>query len=402
MKYTINQIHDILYKKTLEVYDVFKDFFDEPYVDLQIIQADAFKTILRDYMSNIQGSGEEGYEITNEDFRNLEASMNDIKSLIYIWWPNVTVTNENDKSVVIQDLYAKIEVRLDGTIPPEYIGFTLNRATYPAQQFESNYLHSHIREIPKNNFSTFMSPCLGSGPIKDTILTLKNESSEEMWMLFCEELSMYVTVESLNGGPWKHLENIGALEELGSHTGYDFNKASRDVFAIEFPGNENLRGFLKYYLEKGHLQLSFMNGKFTCSMPYHEYIIDVSNAFIDYFNSHLKTTKEALELYYSHELLYSVIFDNGKFYKQGNNVSTQSLYAYQDKFVLTFKGKCITTKILESSDSNVLHTVTIIDNSFAMFVLKRILRTINYKYRNGYNERRDQNPSTVGKRVIYI
>lgn len=401
MKYTINQIHDILYKKTLEVYDVFKNFFDEPYVDLQVIQTDAFKIVLKDCMHNIQGSDEEGYEVTNEDISNLKASMNDIKSLIYIWWPNVTVTNENDKSVVIQDLYAKMEVRLDGTIPPEYIGFTLNRATYSSQQFESNYLHSHIREIPKYKFSTFMQPCLGNGPIKDTILTLKNESSEEMWMLFCEELSMYVTVESLEGGPWKHLENIGALKALTSHTGYDLNKASRDAFATEFPGKENLKGFIKYYLEKGHLQLSFMEGKFTCSMPYHEYIIDVSNAFIEYFNNHLRTTKSALGFCYSRGLLYSVLFDNGKFYKQGNNVSAQSLYAYQGKFVLRFKGKDITTKILESPDPNV-HTVTILNNGFAMFVLKSILRTINYKYRNGYKERRDQDPSTVSKRVIYI
>lgn len=402
MKYTINQLHDILYQRTLEIYDIFKNFFGEEYVDLQVISADHVKTIMRDFLSlnHIQGTDEEGYEMSKRYIDGLVASVEDIKSLIYVWWPAVTVTNENGKSIDIQDLYAKVEVKLNGQIPFEYIGFTLNRATYSARQFESNYMHSHIKEIPKSNLSTFMTPCLGIGPIRDTILTLKSNYDEAIWMLFCEELSLYVTVESLKGGPWKKLENVGASNELLSHTGYNFEKAISEVFLREFTIG-NLLGFINYYLKKGHLQLSFINGKFTCSMPYHEYIIDVSNAFIDYFNNHLHTTKEALSKCYTDNLLYSVLYNNGKFYRGGDCISQQSLDNYQHKFVLRFKGKNIYSRIIAPSNTDV-HPTTIINNTFAMFVLKNILRTINYRYRNEYNERRDQDPSTAGKRVIYL
>ena len=217
MEYTVNQLYQHLFEKPLSIYDTFKGFFGEDFVDMQSKNPSSIKEYLFAKICDeefiIKGSKEEDFnipfEVSDEQLEELEAVSENKRFIIYVWWPRVTVTNEYDKSVNIQDLYAKIEIQNDGCIPYECCGFRLNRATYTREQFVSDYLHSHIRAIPKNDFTKFMEPCLGTGPIRNTIVTLKNNYDETTWMLFCQELSVYVTVESIIGGPWRRMENIG-------------------------------------------------------------------------------------------------------------------------------------------------------------------------------------------------
>lgn len=410
MVYTINQLYDYLYQKVNSVYDVFKDFFGEGNVDLQRnIFEDIFKRRLGITLSNfgykVLESAENGfdipYEISDAQIAEIEHEYSDRKSIIYVHWNNVTVTNEHDKSVEIQDLYAKVDVQMDGRIPYENVGFLLNRATYTREQFLSNYLFSHIQYIPKSDFRQFLPPCLGRGPIKETIATLKNEYDEVTWMLFCQELSMYVTVESLAGVPWKYLEEIGNTDKLLSHTDYTTD-ASKLLFLSLFSADK-LKEFIKYYLEHGHLSLSFVNNKFTSGLPYYEYIIDVSNSFIDFYNKYLKLDERQLKSCYDKGLLYKSLVKNGKFYKNAEDQArVQNLDNYQNKPVLTFKGRMITTTIIDTDFTEATLT-TIINNSFAMYVLDHILRTINFRYRNEYNkESREADITSTYQRVCYI
>ena len=176
------------------------------------------------------------------------------------------MTNENDKSIIIQDLYAKIELDAKGNIPTEDRGFTLNRATYPMEQWVCGYMHSHISNIPKGNLTSFQSPCLGTGPINNTVLELKNNCDSTEWMLFCQELSMYVTVESLRGGPYIRMETIGSKRQSSDYT--DFKLTSRSIREVigsywipqdkrEY-FNSIYSGFIPYYLEHGHLPDVYM------------------------------------------------------------------------------------------------------------------------------------------------
>lgn len=415
MLYTINQVYKKLYQRSLDVYDVFKNFFGEEYVDYQLdlMYNSHRECIVRrlqelgvpiEDVNNLDSS----YEISDSIIQELEKYCSSFKVNIYVWWPNVTVTNDNGRSIHIRDLYAKVTVQLDGRIPYEYRGFGLNRATYTKEQFLGDYLHSHVPNIPKSNFEEFQLPCLGRGPIGDTILTLKRSYHEITWMLFCQELDMYVTVESLEGGPWKRLENIGTTKPLWVYIGYDDN-ASFDIFTTVF-SFEQLQNFIKYYLEKGHLSLSFKEGNFCCGMPYYEYIIDISNAFIDFFNKYLKRDRALVIRCYKRNLLKNTIVANGKFhqYKDSNEdlPPSYNLAYYRNKKVLTFKGKDILTTITEEENSapSDLTLTTVIDHKLAMAVLYRILRTINYRYRNEYYHTKfgsSQNATTY-KKVCYI
>ena len=351
-------------QKVSDAYGVFKNFFGEEYVDLQ--------------------SDSSNYAI-------------------YVWWPKVTVTNEHNKSIVIQDLYAKIVIQSNGLIPFEYCGFKLNRATYSIEQFLSNYLHSHIQEIPKHDFSEFGSPCLGTGPIGRTIQTLKTDFDEAEWMLFCQELSMYVTVESLFGGPWKHLESVGVSRQLTGYNSFSFRSANPGNF-LSFFSMDNLKAFFRYYLKHGHLVIAYRNSEFVCGMSYYEYIIDVSNAFISFYNNHLKADRRKLELMFRANLLNSVQVRDEKFYSiSGDGSNIQNIDRYKNCFVLKFKGKDIFTTITDSSSSETF-TTTVISNKVAMFILRNILRTINYKYRNEHNSNTagQQSSAQTCQRTVYL
>lgn len=410
MQYTINQLYNHLYHNINTVYDTFKGFFGEDYVDLQLqdveknikIRIEVFLEELGIKNKNTEAKENDLYEISDEDLSSIEQRFDFLKAFIYVWFPRVTVTNEYNRSVDIQDLYAQIVIKQDGRIPLENYGFKLNRATYPIDQFLCNYMHSHIEYIPKSNFTQFMSPCLGRGPIQKTIGSLKMEYDEVMWLLFCQELSMYVTVESIAGGPWKRMEIIGRRDTMTDYSGYKLYNNYITRFSPQL-STQDIKNFTVYYLNHGHLSISYRNGKYICGMPYHEYIIDISNSFINYFNNYLATDEDKLYNFYSIGILHKAILVNNVFYRAEGSNRNANVDQYRNKKVLKFKGKDILTTINDVSDNNSF-TVTIISNDIAMYILNGILRTINFRFEDGKdnNTEGSQEPSSTNQRVIYL
>ena len=411
MQYTLDQLYRHLCQKIDNTYLVFQNFFGEDYVDLQMKRNPA--VIKQNIVRELENKGisytkdtntqEKLFEVSNWQLASLHNTIAVGRAVIYVWWPTVVVTNEHDKSVVIQDLYAKIEINSDGTIPYECAGFLLNRATYTKTQFLSDYMHSHIQGIPKRDFSNFLRPCLGTGPIRETIASLRNDYDEVTWMLFCQELADYVTVESLHGGPWRRLEEIGSNSTVAFGNNYDFSFASITYFLKVF-SKDQLRDFIQYYLQHGHLVLSFRNGRFTCSMPYTDFIVDISNAFIDFYNLYLKSTAVRRQTCFDRTILRNVEIRNGLIYyvtgRYNNNPANISYY--QGQHVLTFKGKDITTTITEEEGQEQAESVIIVDPPVAMHILGHILKIINYRYKNGYKHRTDKETATTGQRVCYL
>ena len=408
MEYTINELFDRLSEKVYTIRDTFIGFFGEDFVDLQEGNSIlSFKKSLSSILENRYNlkprvdmvDHNAYYDISDADMSSLTGLVANYKWTIYVWWPSVTVTNENNRSVTIQDLFAKIEVGINGRIPYENHGFLLNRATYSKAQFLSNYMHSHIACIPKGDFTCFKSPCLGFGPIRETILTLKNGYDEALWMLFCQELSMYVTVESLAGGPHRRMEYIGstsksivplALDIIGSYSPFTQSGFTYD----------ELEEFIKYYLQHGHLSLIFKEGRFQCGLLVFDYVLDISNAFIDFYNEQLSEGQSQLTKCFSKGLLIEVQAAQGKFYRNNDsNASTLSIASYRDKLVLIFKGREIRTTIIEDNEEKTTLT-NILNPSFAMHILHYILSIINFRFQNGNNK--SNNIASAYQRVCYI
>ena len=288
---------------------------------------------------------------------------------------------------------------MGGEIPYESLGFYLNRSTYSKVQFDSNYMHSHICSIPKGNYNTFQAPCLGHGPIRGTIGTLENENDETTWMLFCQELAMYVTVESLRGIPYNKLENIGYHDVEMEANNYRLcnNDAGRVQFALHrIDPQLNIHDFMKYYAGHNNLSFNYVDGRYTIGIPCYDYMLDVSNAFIDFINSK-HYTPEQYERVIEGGTLNRCLAAGGKFYvcKESSDTSDDS-----GAFVCKFKGKDIYLKIVYENAQEAQETL-ILTNDIAMPILYEFLQIINYEYKGKRFGRKKTSP-TAYKSVYFL
>lgn len=306
-------------------------------------------------------------KIANSNFNNIS---------ILVHFPHVRVTNEHDKYVDINHLWAKIKITSDGTMNGF---FALNRSEYQAVHFISEYMHSHISHIPKDNLAKFQHPCTGSGPINDTMSSLHREFNSDLWQLFCLELSKYVTVESIAGRPYNYLENIGAY---GPNAGISSFTVYNHLGGWDYSttGCDKLKEFVKYFVQGNHLKFNYVNGSYSIGMSFVEFIVLISNEFIKWYNEQFNDKKMiyTLEDLKRYRIVRECIINNGKIYYNSNR-EINNLTSYIGKRICTFKGKEITLNIVDISEVN--HNKSIIlDPQTALFILNQILKVLNYRY----------------------
>lgn len=401
MQYTVDELRHELFSNVYDAYAIFKNFFGEEKTDLQNVPSD---TNIVNSVYSCTDIGEIDpdipFELSESDLITIKSRYRDTTLNILVWWPEVTVTNEHDRSVTIYDLYAKVELRADGTIPAENRGFQLNKATYTGKQFASGYQHSHTPSRsyrdPSEPVAKWQNPCLGSGPILSTITTLKADYDEMTWMLFCEELALYVTVESLEGVPYIRLESIGGTKQDYEFRDFMENEYKRlhETIHIEKYGSFRniIKEFVLFYLHNGNLSLNYCDDSFTPGMPFYDYIIDLSNSFIAWVNKYC--TQEQLNDFMQHKVLYSRIIKNGTFMLPAT-ASEAEIQRYNGMRMLIFKGQEITLNIIPDTLDDENPITTLINPWIAMFILQNILRIINYRFTNGHTTNTAEHSNTA-------
>ena len=405
IKEGIGKLYESLMEKPLKVLHIFNDFFGEDMVDMQgYSNLSGFgMSICLDPISaycerQLVDMSTDEWEL-NKDLPITELSaplvnkvlnafenpivkdkmsktkLNSIFILVH--FPHVRITNENDRYVDINHLWAKVKVLYNGTLNG---GFTLNRSEYTMLHFMSNYMHSHISNIPKDDFTRFQSPCTGSGPINATIATLNRDYDEDMWNMFCLELSKYVTVESIAGRPYKYLEKLGTGNmETGIDRFVTYLSPGYYGRALSY---DKLKEFVRYFINSKKLKFNYVNGSYSIGMSLIEFIVLISNEFIkwynDQFNKEELTTKFA-ELK-REGILKECIIDNGKIYydKGRNNVNNYAQYI--GKKVCMFKGREITVDITDIAEVRNENKSIILNTHTALYILATILKVLNYRY----------------------
>lgn len=297
---------------------------------------------------------------------------------ILIHFPKVKVTNEHDRSVDITHLWVKVELSLDGTINGT---FQMMRSELTFEQFVSGYSHSHIHYINADNFDSWSDPCLGSGPIRNTIASLSIQFSEEMWSLFCLELSKYVTVESLAGVPYMYLERIGVRDSATAHE-------------IQFPLDYTVRylssfepfiaAFIPFILKKKPFGFNFFNDSYGIAMSDRDLFVTLSNLFIEWYNSLPAERQTPRERLFSEEILIKgKCIGNKLYYLRSSNYNTESNYnELIGRSLFRFKNKTITfniTNIVKTVDDDP-NVAIFLNKTMVAIIVNRILRTINNKY----------------------
>ena len=402
----IEELYNSLMDKPFRVLSIFNDFFGEDKVDMQgYLRLDEFKSWmnmepLSAYIpsSNIVSMDNNDWSIyrtqtiTDLPEDQVEKVVNGLTNItvkeiignvvfgeifILVHFPHVRVTNEHNKFVDINHLWAKVRVMYDGTLSGR---FTLNRSEYTLLHFRSHYMHSHISSIPKSDFTQFQNPCTGSGPINGTISTLNRDYDEDMWNMFCLELSKYVTVESVAGRPYHYLEKLGTNDmQAGEDKFITYlfpNYCVNDILSDKF------KEFVMYFINSKKLKFNYVNGSYSIGMSLIEFIVLISNEFIkwynDQFNKGKLTTK--FEDLKKHGILRECIIDNGKIYYDRSINNANNYAQYIGKQVCMFKGKEITVDITDITKVGNENKSIILDTQTALYILTTILKVLNYRY----------------------
>lgn len=403
---SVHSLYNAIMDKPLQVLSIFNDFFGADKVDMQgawsedrlrsWLEVEPITSYLCRGNSNIASSDWSAYstksimDLSQSEFERALSSLfyedtiaNIVDSefsdiFILVHFPHVRITNEHDRCVDINHLWAKIEITSKGTMSG---GFALNRSEYQAVHFMSDYMHSHVSSIPKDNLTRFQSPCTGNGPINSTMISLHREFDSDLWQLFCLELSKYVTVESIAGRPYKYLERIGTGNmDIGISPFTVFNVPR--YWSTSIGGQDKLREFVKYFVQGNHLKFNYVNGSYSIGMSFIEFIVLISNEFIKWYNEQFNDKKitatfEDLKRSY---IVRECIISNGKIYYSNRRNNVNDLASYVGRRVCTFKGVDITLSITGISEVNNENRSIILDPQTALFILNQILKVLNYRY----------------------
>lgn len=402
----IEELYDSLMNRPLRVLSIFNDFFGEDKVDMQgYWSLDRFKSWLKieslatyipdgDTVSMnkddwsmyktlaITDLPEDQVEKVVNVFTNatVKGGVGDAKFngiFILVHFPHVRVTNEHNRFVDINHLWAKVKIMYNGTLNG---GFTLNRSGYTMLHISSGYMHSHISSIPTGDFTKFQSPCTGSGPINSTISTLNRDYDEDMWNMFCLELSKYVTVESIAGRPYNYLEKLGTNN---METGVDrfITYLSPDYYGSVITPDKS-KEFVRYFISSKKLKFNYVNGSYSIGMSLIEFIVLISNEFIKWYND--RFNKEEFTANFAElkrrGILKECIIDNGKIYYDKGVDNVNNYAQYIGKKVCMFKGREVTIDITDIAEVRNENKSIILNTHTALYILAIILKVLNYRY----------------------
>lgn len=407
----IQERRNIVCSHQNEVINLLKDYFTEELTDVTYINSDndLLNMATRVPLSNFAYSVVRNTGYRDKTIMNLTSSGNAVPNQInqiledvlkeftafidgfilqnslaylYIRFPKVTVTNEDDKSVDIDELYVLVPINGNGTLK-RY--FSMVRSSYPIIQWLSGYSHSHLPSISIDRTPHFAYPCLGKGPIGPTQANLKDEFNIDMWGLFAFELEKYVTQESLLGGPYIKLESIGRSREATEIKLY-----YRDVLGFSCD-NIDFKDFLKSYCSHTYLNVSYKEGQYSLGITDVNFVISLSDYFIKWYNN-----KVSEGVYYNtlislinSGILNKVIIDGNKVYSNAIIKNIESIQSLEGSHLtmstgsdkdFIFKGKPVTLHINGNLNIKSKNYTLLLNTDICSYMITKILEIINNKY----------------------
>lgn len=368
---TIDELKDKYYTPTESVntvYDIFKDFFNEVRVDLQVNKA--FRKYLEDLLeepSEFTLNRLSDYNLNTKldiaDFIN--TYYQEPPFFIFVHFPDVTITNEHNDSININDLYARIPIYWNGTLNRR---FEMIVTTYTRTLFNAGYCHSHLHTLYGNK-PYFDTPCLGTGPLVETCSVLTSNFTEDNWRLFCVELSRYVTVESLLGTPYYRITNI---------TDKSNNKPIKVYYVHSYILNykELFIETIRNLISKKLLNFKYVNGEYNFANSEAELIRIISNEFITIYNDKFnkKEVTETLQQLANRGFIKKVKYFNDNYYFIG----TVRDRIPSNDVLFTFKGKDIKTVI--TKDITNVRQIYILNPNKVSYIATKLLEFINMNY----------------------
>lgn len=314
---------------------------------------------------------------------------------ILVHFPHVRITNEHDRYVDINHLYAKVSFDIEGKMCGR---FALNRSEYTLLHLSNDYMHSHVSSIPLHNLREFQTPCTGSGPINNTICSLSRDFDPDLWQLFCLELERYVHVESIAGTPYHRLEGLTPRGVRMVPIGTAF------LYRPKFPNNNAtyvtmFARFTKYLIDSNCLKFHYAEGQYKLAMSFTDTIIKISNCFIKWYNREfVKGTVPNAENLAADRVIEHCKYSEGKLLVASGRRSSRDYFSYVGRHMFDFKGVPVRFTISDTTPEETNENeVTIVCVPFIEYIITKIINVINFRY----GKQRDEEDSPR-KKVYFL
>lgn len=377
-----NKVQEVtdLYNKLLKyhfiVENIFTDYYGADNVELQVVKLESVLRACNDYA----------------DIRDVFNSVGS-NSHILVKFPEVTITNENGASVDVKELWVKVPLLLTliNGVPNCLLEntFKISRSHFPMSHVLSDYMHSHCQGVPFiNGNSSFISCCLGSGPIRRTISSLCAEYNEDLWNLFCFELDSYVHTESLSGVPWRYITNISS-HSLSVDSRYDnYYTVLNLTFGITV--NNMIKDFIPYFVKSTKFPFNFSNGSYSLAMSPFDFTLLVSNKFIQWYNLDVNPYKAQYSVNYLKEqgVITEVVIINNKVNipRSNSSVSIESAERLRGRNLFIFKGQPVDITI-EDDDIDTTTITHVLNINIIDFISTFLVQAFNYSYGSSKDKR---------------
>lgn len=395
---------DKLPEQVKEVYDTAVDFYGEDNVDLQntfapLIWESAIADIpsrkalkLLGIYDKIEISEYDKtslpiYKVFNstEKLEPVLAAINTEELLltdlplysILIHFHDITVTNEFCSTTKIEDIYACVPITPKGTIMKKMLWC---RTTISRSHWSAGYIHSHVSNSIRDIFE-WVPPCLGYGPICNTMSTLSESFYKDFWSLFWLELDKCIKTESLTGGPFKKLEQLDhTLTFTECYKSFDFTCIHLRCHKYKDLINEIVLRLindvdLKYRYHLDHIEpaVTFVDFTLLVSKMLLEYLDTVTPEARLNYRKLLEDSVDLLSVQLSSDR--SVFFG----YKLGDKFIIDETIDKKPTF--SFKGEPVEFKMVE--DLNIDYQkdlLTIVHPRMSAAILHRLTLVINNVY----------------------
>lgn len=304
---------------------------------------------------------------------------------VTIHYPKLTITNSENSSHTIRDLYCILNIRYIEGKGIFYVhslsGF---RGTLSKIEVDRGYIHSHCHM----NGDTF---CTGSGEVTELLSLMKEKTfNSDIFELFLEVLNSAVRWESLEGTPYHYIKNLANISPV----------RGGNIQEEIYNGNEHFLDKLSTFRQYKTLCHSFDQGYFqdNTSIGWVIPLIYDKKDFLKIDYSRLDEFENLLLTFYYEEVEHSdeeyrndifdirVIKRDNKFYFL-NRHSTRSNRTLPTNTIL-YKGEVIQAKlpeedkILEEESIN----IPVVYSLYRPFVISFLNLFIEYAQYKKYSE----------------
>lgn len=398
LKHLYEDLEDYLFSqdKINEIFQIFKDFYGEDKVDIQL------NTPLERCISLLSDMSLSDFTLNSEHFISLRnctkdklknltieykkdkdtyikkfVAVNYISVYIIVYFPKITVTNEYDESIDIEEVYIRVPINHRGEMASF---FEIIRTKYSSIQYESGYMHSHAYSGISKTSGDWRGMCLGSGPLVTTTHTLENSYDLDIWRLFCIELDEYLKVESVAGVPYIRMNRVGNNSDL-----YIYNITSDGYHDIQYRihgYSSFFKDFLKFFIWRicnNERYFSFRDNDIHLAVSKEQFAIIISKYFIEYCNYNNEETEIDIDSIISNFMVKVQRDVSGtlKYFRQSNS-SNYTNESSSDTKALTFKGQDKYVEIYTKVETSQNKEIYLLNPDLVSQVLNYLLKVINY------------------------